>query len=141
MMGVFQGDDAIPAHRAGLLVSLQYHLPFMTEDPQKPLYGDTRLRVVAEYAWRFRPSPIPSLREMILRVAGAADWALNAGSGIPNAQRSAEASLTSERFFGSGLFVRRYSGQDYYNINFTKRLNVTQVGVAIRYERPQQFVR
>ena len=142
MWGLSSDSASTPPHRLGALASFQYHVPAMTEDPQKPLYGDQRFRIEAEYSHRFNAqSSVRLLGPVNARLAVTGDWALNAGPGIPNAQRSIELAATLERMYGFGAFVRRYSGQDYYNINFTKSLHVTQVGVTIRYERPHAFAR
>jgi hypothetical protein len=45
----FDAAQAASNRHFGALVSLQYHLPFMTEPPQRPLFGDWRLRVDGEY--------------------------------------------------------------------------------------------
>jgi hypothetical protein len=133
----FGGDGAPANSHIGGLLSLQYQLPFLTEDDQRPLYGDWRVRAQAEY------------EKSLTRLAGGVQWrvggllehALDAGPDIPRTDWSAETSLTFDRLYGIGAFVRRHGGQDYYNIAFTNRLEVWQVGVTIRLDRPDTFSR
>lgn len=119
--------------RIGMLVSYRYHFPFLTEDPQAPLYGDHRWRVDLEAelhrydclagAWRFA-------------VVGER---ANAAHDYPRNRLSLELSRSLTSLYGLGAFARIHRGQDYYNISFSHRLNVLQWGLYFDLDRPDRF--
>ena len=132
----FGGDDAPETSHIAWLASVQYNIPFLTESPQRPLYGDWRVRAQAEYE---KLLPMPG--SFVWRLAGAVEHSLDAGPSIPRTGWSAETALTSERAFGIGPFVRYYSGQDYYNIAFVNSISTWQAGVMIKLDRRDIFRR
>ncbi len=132
----FGGDDAPETSHVAALISLQYNIPFLTEKPQRPLYGDWRVRGQAEYE---KLLPIPG--GFVWRFAGAIEQSLDAGPSVPRTGWSVETALTSERAFGFGPFVRYYSGQDYYNIAFVNTLVAWQAGIMIKLDRRDIFRR
>jgi hypothetical protein len=133
MWGIDSLEAQVVRH-AGVFLTAQWHIPAMTEEPQKPLYGDARIRGTLELeqfckkCWR-----------MNWQALYYWDTAVGAASGIPASHWVAETSLSWEPLFGLGVFLRRHEGQDYYNIAFTKTLNVWQGGLMFKLDRRDAF--
>jgi len=101
-------------------------------DTLKPLYGPTRYRVTADIVagnWR---APVPGLRRINCGrawVDGYAMFISGAADSVDNVF-SVEAACLPARWGGAGLFVRYYTGQDYYNAGFLENINRVQFGVT-----------
>lgn len=101
------------------------------DPPLRRVYGTNRLRLEAagetrRKSWRLRANPWV---EHVFKDAdvGSDRWKI-----------SLEASAIHYRT-GAGLFVRYYSGQDYYNIHFFENLRRLQLGLILDPARVQQF--
>ena len=130
----FGEDEAQHTSHVGVFGTAQYHIPFMTEDPQRPLYGDWRVRATAEYEkW------VKCLGRMTWQTLAYVEKNLGADDAMPSSHWVAETSLSWEPLFGLGVFLRRHEGQDYYNIAFTRRLNVWQYGLIFKVDRRDAF--
>lgn len=134
-MWVHPGRAGTPiTWRTGALLTYQFHLPFMTEDPQEPLFGDHRWRLqleVEKHGFHHRLAGSTRLSFTGERANAAVQFPRNRGI--------AELSHSFTRLYGLGLFVRAHGGQDYYNISFTNKLDLVQWGLFVDLDRPDRF--
>lgn len=102
------------------------YLPGSIDDELAPLYGTTRVSFEAmaagRDAWKCR------------RLQGQArvQYIRNGPAGMHPFIYFAESSCLPRSWGGAGLFVRLYSGQDYYNLGFAESITRLQFGVALQ---------
>jgi hypothetical protein len=95
-------------------------------DELAPLYGQTRLLFEANAAARD------------MRFCGRAESQLQmqyidgAPTGVPAVTAIVEGNCLPRRWGGTGLFVRFYRGQDYYNLGFAEEITRLQFGVTLQ---------
>jgi hypothetical protein len=96
------------------------------DDELADLYGQTRLFVETTGAWRD------------LWRCGRAEAQLRfqyiheTPTGIPPVKTMLEAACLPRRWGGTGLFVRFYRGQDYYNLGFAESITRLQFGFTLQ---------
>jgi hypothetical protein len=92
------------------------------------VYGPTRVIVEAAVArrdgWRCGRA------EAGIRV----QYLHDAPVGLPSFTTKAEAECLPRRWGGTGLFLRFYRGQDYYNLGFADTISRLQVGFTLQQE-------
>jgi hypothetical protein len=102
-------------------------------DELRPLYGATRLRGTADVVagnWR---APVPLLKRVTCGRAwteATIEYIHGAASAVDPVTVSAEAACMPAGWGGSGVFVRYYRGQDYYNAAFLEHIQRVQVGIT-----------
>jgi hypothetical protein len=115
------------------------HLPGHIDDQIYALYGPHRFHFEAEH---LRLTDVLLRDEHPwsighLRFRATADAILGTGPGVAPYRASLEASRTFLRLGGTGLFVRAFSGQDYYNLHFVHRIDFqVQAGFMFDFSAP-----
>jgi hypothetical protein len=99
-------------------------------DDLRPLYGATRVKTTTDVVvgnWK-----MPLLKVTCGRAWSSLslDYINGAPPDVPNVTIATEAACLPARWGGSGLFVRYYRGQDYYNAAFLQSINRVQFGVT-----------
>lgn len=113
-------------------------------DTLKPLYGATRYRLTGDIAagnWR---APIPLLDRVNCGrawVDGSLMFIQDAAPVVDDVAVAVEAACLPDRWGGSGLFVRYYRGQDYYNAAFMENISRLQFGVTFMHAKFLAFPR
>ncbi len=126
--GTWYAGATVEAHRSFLVDWMPGKIP----PDQQELYGSWRWRLLAGLALRDggRLSGGHFIDVVFERYPDAADvltkWSF-----------SAEYIRSFERFGGWGLYARYFTGQDYYNLGFGRKLNRFSVGFAWVQERFQ----
>lgn len=101
------------------------------DEELRPLYGTKRLKTTADVVagnW-----PVPLLTRVTCGRAWAelsVEYINGAASSVPKLGTTIEASCLPAGWGGSGLFVRYYRGQDYYNASFLNSISRLQFGIT-----------
>jgi hypothetical protein len=96
------------------------------DDELIDLYGPTRLFVESMAARR------DFLRCGRAEAQVRLQYIHNTPAGIPAVKTMAEVSCLPRRWGGTGLFVRFYRGQDYYNLGFAESISRLQFGFTLQ---------
>lgn len=114
--------------RAGIGVQLnpKGYLGGAIDDELADIYGRTRISVEAMTARR--DIGLCGRLEGQVRLQHIHDKP----AGVPSITTVADASCLPRRWGGTGLFVRFYRGQDYYNLGFAEKLTRLQFGIALQ---------
>lgn len=102
-------------------------------DTLKPLYGATRFHLTGDLAaanWRAPVKLLDRINCGRAWASGTVTFITDAASTVDNVTTSLEAACLPAGWGGSGLFVRYYRGQDYYNASFLENINRLQFGVT-----------
>lgn len=96
------------------------------DDELKDLYGQTRFFVEGmaarrDFGWCGRSEGQLQLQ-----------YIQNTPAGLPAVKTIAEASCLPRQWGGTGLFVRFYRGQDYYNLGFAESITRLQFGFTLQ---------
>lgn len=96
------------------------------DDELAVMYGQTRVLMEAmsarrDFSWCGRAEGHVQLQ-----------YIRDAPAGIPSVTTSAEGSCLPKQWGGTGLFVRFFRGQDYYNLGFAESITRVQFGVTLQ---------
>jgi len=113
---------------AGVQFNPRGYLFGAIDDELAEVYGTTRVIVEAAVArrdeWRCGRA------EAGLRL----QYLHDAPVGLPSLTTKAEAECLPRRWGGTGLFLRFYRGQDYYNLGFAEAISRLQVGFTLQQD-------
>jgi hypothetical protein len=129
-----QHSDEIPSYQYSLTAGYEHHPSFLfgsMSPEQRELYKPHRGRLKADYelaVGTFHPR-LAAEYEIAPRVEERLQARME--QRILNYRWAVDASVSSDRLLGAGLFVRYNDGQDYYNIGFVSRRRVFSVGVLL----------
>ena len=112
----------------GLQMNPKGYLPGAIEEPLSAMYGATRIVADAEVARR------DGWRCGRVEAAVRLQYLHDPPPGVPPLITSAEASCLPRHWGGSGVFVRFYRGQDYYNLGFAESITRLQVGFTLQQD-------
>jgi len=112
----------------GLQVNPKGYLPGSIDGELSAVYAPTRIIADAEVArrdgWRCARA------EGTVRL----QYLHHGPSGVPPFVVSAEAACLPRHWGGSGVFVRFYRGQDYYNLGFAESITRLQLGFTLQQD-------
>jgi hypothetical protein len=105
------------------------------------LYGPTRLKATADLAVRNWALPLLKKKRICGRAAAevSLEYIPNGPPAVSNVRAIAEAACLPSGWGGTGVFVRYYRGQDYYNVNFLREIHRLQFGLTFHQARFLMF--
>jgi hypothetical protein len=113
---------------AGIQISPKGYLAGSIDDELADIYGPTRILFEAMAAWR------DGWRCGRVAAAIRLQYIHDAPAGLPALTTQAEAVCLPRSWGGTGVFVRFYRGQDYYNLGFADAISRLQFGFAFQQE-------
>jgi hypothetical protein len=111
---------------AGVQFNPRGYLPGAIDDELADVYGPTR--VIVEAAAARRDGWRCGRAQAGLRLQFVHD----APVGVPSVTTKVEAACLPRRWGGTGVFLRFYRGQDYYNLGFADAISRLQFGFALQ---------
>ena len=113
---------------AGVQLNPKGYLAGAIDEELADIYGPTR--VILEAAVARRDEWRCGRAQADLRLQFIHD----APVGVPTLAAKAEAACMPRRWGGTGLFLRFYRGQDYYNLGFAQAISRLQVGFTLQQD-------